>query len=71
MSDIAFQRTSTMTIPLKSVPPPLCIITTVCQAHIATSSLPLKEAFMMATTFYQLYGSGNSSRVATQIHTLK
>ena len=42
MLDIAFHRTSTRTIPRDLVPPPLGIITTVCQAHGATSSPPPK-----------------------------
>ena len=71
MPYIAFHKTSTRPIPLKSVPPPLGIITTICKAHVAVSSPPLKAACMVAMIFSQLPGSGCSSRVATQSHILR
>ena len=59
--DIAFHRNSTRPTPRKSVPPYLGIIITACQAHGATSSPPLKAAYMIATTFSQFPRSGSSS----------
>ena len=47
MPDIVFHMTST------SVFPPLGIINPVFQVHGAASYTPLKDARMMATTFYQ------------------
>ena len=69
--DIAFHRTSNRPIPLKLVRSPLGIITTVCQAHTAVISPPLKDACIRATTFSYLPGSRRSSRIAAQIHILR
>ena len=44
MPYIAFHRTSTRTITLKLVPPPLGIITTFFQAHDDASYSTLKDA---------------------------
>ena len=68
--DVAFHRTSTRLTPLKLVPPPLGIITTVFQAHVATSSPTLKAACMMAMTFYQFPGSGCPSCFTARSHNL-
>ena len=69
--DTAFHRNSTRPITLKSVPPPLGIITTVFQAHDAASSPPLKPASMKATTFSQFTGSVYSYRISAQSHILR
>ena len=71
VTDIAFHRTSTRQISLKSVPPPLEIITTVCQVQGSASYPPLKAACMMAMNFSQFPGFGNSSLVAAQIQILR
>ena len=62
MTDIALHMTYTIPTPLKSVPTPLGIITTVFQAQFAASSPPMKATYMMVTTLYQFPGSGCSSR---------
>ena len=67
---IAFHRTSTSPIPMKPVPLPLGIITTILQSHDGASSPLMKFAFIMTMTFYQFPGSGRSSRVYAQIHIL-
>ena len=69
--DIAFHRISTRPILWKSAPPPLGIITTVCQAHDASSYPPLKPACMITTTFSQLPGLEFSSRFAARCHILR
>ena len=69
--DIAFHRTSTIPTPLKLLPPPLEIITTVFQAHITASYPPLKAAYMMAKTFSQFPGLGCSSHFAARSHNLR
>ena len=69
--DIAFHRTSTRPIPLKPMPNPLGIITTVFQAHGDTSSPSPKAACMMAMNFSQFPGSGCSSQFAAQSHNLR
>ena len=69
--DIAFHGTSTSPIPLKSLPPPLGIITTVCQAHNAECYPTLKDACMMVMTFSQFPGSGYSSHFTVKSHILK
>ena len=68
MLDIAFHRTSTRPIPRKLVTPPLGVITTFCQSHDAASSLPLKAACIIATTFLQFHRLGSSSRFAAQFY---
>ena len=71
MPDIAFHRTSTRSIPLNLMPPPLGIIATVFQSHNAASSPPLKAACMMAAAFSQFPGSGYSPCVAARSHILR
>ena len=71
MPYIALPSTSTRTIPLKLVPPPLGVIAIFFQAHGAASSPPLNAACMMATTFYQFPGLGCSSRFYELSHSLR
>ena len=71
ITDIAFHRTSTIPIPLKSVPPPFGIITTIFQAHNTAIYPQLKAVYMMATNFSQLPRSGSSSRFAPRSHVLR
>ena len=71
MPDISFHRTSTRPIPMKLVLPPLGIITTICQAHDAASSPPLKVNCMMTTNLYQFPRSGSSSWVFARSHILR
>ena len=71
MLDIAFHRTFTRPTPLKMVPTPVGIITTICQEHGAAISPTHKAVCMMATTFSQIPGSGRYSCIAVQSHILR
>ena len=62
MLDIAFHRTPTRLTPLKLVPNPLGITTTIYQAYGAMSSPPLKDAYMVVMTFSQFPRLGYSFR---------
>ena len=67
----AFHKNSTRPIPMKSVPSPLGIITTVFQAHADARSTHLKATCMMAKTFSQFPGLEFSFHVATRSHILR
>ena len=65
---IAFQSTSTSTIPLNCPLTPLGIRTTVCHMLYSASVTSLNSACKMAATFFYFVASGVSSHVASINH---